>query len=51
MRTQALRLTSGFGMGIKRFLRWVLKHDDIQDLPLVYRVNEPVGWLAAVMLP
>jgi hypothetical protein len=37
--------------GDQAVLMWVLKHDDIQDLPLVYRVNEPVGWLAAVMLP
>lgn len=31
--------TSGFGMGIERFLLWVLKHDDIRDCQLVPRFN------------
>jgi len=31
--------TSGFGMGIERFLLWVLGHDDIRDLQLLPRFN------------
>lgn len=31
--------TSGFGMGIERFLMWVLDHDDIRDLQLLPRDN------------
>lgn len=31
--------TSGFGMGVERFLLWVLRHDDIRDLQLLPRVN------------
>jgi asparaginyl-tRNA synthetase len=31
--------TSGFGMGIERFLLWVLKHDDIRDCQLILRQN------------
>ena len=31
--------TSGFGMGIERFILWVLQHDDIRDCQLVPRVN------------
>lgn len=31
--------TSGFGMGVERFLLWLLGHDDIRDIPLVLRFN------------
>ena len=31
--------TSGFGMGVERFLLWVLQHDDIRDIPLLLRFN------------
>lgn len=31
--------TSGFGMGVERFLLWVLDHDDIRDLQLLPRAN------------
>ena len=31
--------TSGFGMGVERFLMWVLKCDDIRDLQLCPRFN------------
>lgn len=31
--------TSGFGMGVERFLLWVLRHDDIRDIPLLLRFN------------
>lgn len=29
--------TSGFGIGLERFLLWVLKHDDIRDIQLIVR--------------
>ncbi|WP_316771652.1 asparagine synthetase A [Streptomyces sasae] len=35
---QPLR-TSGFGLGIERFLMWLLDHDDIRDLQLLPRRN------------
>jgi len=31
--------TSGFGMGIERFLLWILKHNDIRDTQLILRIN------------
>jgi asparaginyl-tRNA synthetase len=31
--------TSGFGMGIERFMLWILKHDDIRDCQLIPRFN------------
>lgn len=31
--------TSGFGMGIERFLLWILCHDDIRDCQLLPRFN------------
>ena len=31
--------TSGFGMGIERYLLWLFKHDDIRDTQLILRVN------------
>ncbi|MFH0244584.1 amino acid--tRNA ligase-related protein [Streptomyces sp. HK10] len=31
--------TSGFGLGIERFLLWATKHDDIRDLALLLRFN------------
>ncbi|MEU1885507.1 amino acid--tRNA ligase-related protein [Micromonospora sp. WMMD987] len=51
LRAEAPLLTSGFGMGVERFLMWVLHHDDIRDLPLVSRVNEPARWPDAVVRP
>jgi aspartyl/asparaginyl-tRNA synthetase len=44
-------LTSGFGLGVDRFLLWVLNHDDIRDLPLVSRVDETPAWPPAVDRP
>lgn len=32
--------TAGFGMGVERLLLWVLRHDDIRDIPLLLRFNE-----------
>jgi asparaginyl-tRNA synthetase len=31
--------TSGFGLGVERFLLWAMKHDDIRDLALLLRFN------------
>ena len=31
--------TSGFGLGVERFLLWVLQHDDIRDMQLLPRFN------------
>lgn len=31
--------TAGFGLGIERYLLWVLKHDDIRDIPLLPRLK------------
>lgn len=31
--------TSGFGMGIERYIAWLLDHDDIRDLQLLPRFN------------
>jgi asparaginyl-tRNA synthetase len=36
--TQELR-TSGFGLGIERYLMWLLSHDDIRDFQLLPREN------------
>ncbi|MEU8891563.1 amino acid--tRNA ligase-related protein [Streptomyces sp. NPDC048442] len=51
MRAESPMRTSGFGMGVERFLMWVLNHDDIRDIPLVSRVNEPGAWPEAVVRP
>ncbi|MEV7780022.1 amino acid--tRNA ligase-related protein [Kitasatospora sp. NPDC088351] len=51
MKEQMPLRTSGFGMGVERFLMWVLNHDDIRDIPLVSRVNEPGAWPDAVIRP
>lgn len=39
MRDEAPLETSGFGMGLERYLLWLLQHDDIRDIPLLYREN------------
>lgn len=36
--------TSGFGIGIERFLAWVLQHDDVRDLHIFSRLK---GFVAA----
>lgn len=43
--------TSGFGMGVERFLMWVLNHDDVRDMALVSRLGESDSWPAAVVRP
>ena len=35
---QAVR-TAGFGMGIERYLMWLLSHDDIRDMQILPREN------------
>lgn len=39
MKEKAPLKTSGFGMGIERFLLWVLQHDDIRDCQVLPRYN------------
>lgn len=51
MKEEFPMLTSGFGMGVDRFLMWVLKHDDIRDMPLISRTDEPKSWPASVTRP
>ncbi|MEU0086196.1 amino acid--tRNA ligase-related protein [Streptomyces sp. NPDC006274] len=43
--------TSGFGMGLERFLMWVLNHHDIRDIPLISRVDEDKKWPQSVHRP
>ncbi len=31
--------TSGFGMGIERFILWLLNHNDIRDCQILPRFN------------
>ncbi len=31
--------TSGFGLGLERLLLWILKHDDIRDIPIIQRLK------------
>lgn len=31
--------TSGFGLGVERFLLWLLKYEDIRDIPLISRLK------------
>jgi aspartyl/asparaginyl-tRNA synthetase len=44
MKEESPILTSGFGMGLERFLLWLLKHKDIRDIALFQRLKgaEPV---------
>ncbi|WP_457032286.1 amino acid--tRNA ligase-related protein [Kitasatospora sp. P5_F3] len=39
MKSERPMLTSGFGLGVERWLMWLLRHDDIRDLQLVPRIN------------
>jgi asparaginyl-tRNA synthetase len=43
--------TAGFGLGVERYLMWVLSHGDIRDIPLVSRVGEPPRWPRSVDRP
>uniref|UniRef100_UPI003F495E47 amino acid--tRNA ligase-related protein n=1 Tax=Nonomuraea bangladeshensis TaxID=404385 RepID=UPI003F495E47 len=51
MREVAPLRTSGFGLGVERFLMWVLNHGDIRDVSLISRVDESKAWPAAVVRP
>ncbi|AIK35301.1 tRNA synthetases class II family protein (plasmid) [Bacillus pseudomycoides] len=31
--------TSGFGMGVERFILWLIQHDDIRDIQVIPRFN------------
>ncbi|HEX6343762.1 asparagine synthetase A [Umezawaea sp.] len=37
--------TAGFGLGLERFLAWVLRHDDIRDLHLMPRLKGVPTWM------
>lgn len=39
MKEEKPLLTSGFGMGVERFLLWVIRHDDIRDCQILPRFN------------
>lgn len=39
MKEQAPLATAGFGLGVERFLCWVLRHDDVRDIQLVPRLR------------
>ncbi len=43
--------TSGFGLGMERFLLWVLRHEDIRDIPFVSRIDEELDWPSRVERP
>jgi asparaginyl-tRNA synthetase len=51
MKNEMPMTTAGFGMGVERFLLWVLRHDDIRDIPLAPRGDEPTAWPASVDSP
>lgn len=51
MKDEAPMETSGFGLGVERFLLWALRHDDIRDIPLVSRIGEEAVWPASVDRP
>ena len=37
--------TSGFGLGLERFLLWVLRHNDIRDMHVVPRLKGTEMWM------
>ena len=37
--------TSGFGLGMERFLMWALRHDDIRDLHVMPRLKGVPTWM------
>lgn len=51
MRDEFPLRTAGFGMGVERFLMWVVGHDDIRDIPLISRVDEEKSWPASIDRP
>ena len=51
MKERFPRRTAGFGMGVERYLMWVVGHDDIRDIPMISRVDEPSSWPPSVDRP
>ena len=51
MKHERPMLTSGFGLGVERFLAWLLRHDDVRDIPIVSRVGESEDWPSRVDRP
>ena len=39
VRNKKLALTTGFGMGVERFVAWVFRHNDIRDLTIIPRMK------------
>ncbi|RWA08957.1 hypothetical protein EKO27_g6154 [Xylaria grammica] len=39
IREQKAILTTGWGMGVERFLAWVFRHDDIRDMAIIPRMK------------
>ncbi|MDX2537114.1 MULTISPECIES: asparagine synthetase A [Streptomyces] len=37
--------TAGFGLGLERFLLWVMQHDDIRDLHVMPRIAGKPSWV------
>lgn len=43
MREKYPMKTSGFGLGVERFICWLLKHDDIRDCQIFPRINGKIS--------
>ncbi len=37
-----LLLSSGFGMGVERYIAWLFDIDDIREIPYVYREKNKI---------
>lgn len=37
--------TAGFGLGLERFMLWVLDHDDVRDLHVMPRIKGVTSWV------
>ncbi|OKI02726.1 hypothetical protein A6A06_16165 [Streptomyces sp. CB02923] len=45
MKDAAPMRTAGFGLGLERFLAWVLQHDDVRDLHVMPRLKGVPTWM------
>jgi len=45
MKSRSPMRTAGFGMGLERFLMWLLDHDDIRDLQIFPRFKGAESWI------